>query len=94
MMIVATTKFGECLVEFGEIAEAAHPEELLLQSAKETFDAAVAFRLAHEGGGRLDAQEFDLVLKVVAHIDAAMVVTQPQAGGAAAGKEPKCSWIA
>ena len=47
---------------------------------------SVAFGLPHEGWRGFDAQVPDLGLKVVAHIDAAVVMAQPQARGAAAGE--------
>src|SRR4051794_37933300 len=43
--------------------------------------SAVALGLAHEGGRALHAEEADLGLEVVAHVPAAVVVAQPQAGG-------------
>ena len=33
-----------------EVVEVAHPQKLLLESAEESLDAAVALGLAHEGG--------------------------------------------
>jgi hypothetical protein len=43
-------------------------------------------RLSHERWGRLNAQEPNLVLKMLTHVDTAVIVPQPQAGGDAARK--------
>src|SRR3954464_4545748 len=48
--------------------------------------SAVAFRLAHEGRRALDAEEADLGPEVVAHVLAAVIVAQPQAGGDVLGE--------
>jgi hypothetical protein len=56
---------------------------LFFQRAEESFDAPITFRLPHEGGRRLDAQELDFSLEVVAPVDAAVVVPQSQTRGAA-----------
>ena len=45
----------------------ADPEQLLLERFEEAFDTTVALRFAADGRRRLDAQETDLVLEVVAH---------------------------
>src|SRR3989454_565393 len=62
------------------VLKRAHPQELLFQRADEPLDAAIAFRLAHEGRRRLHAQEGDLRLVVVAHVLAAVVVPVANAG--------------
>ena len=49
LLVVALAEFFE---HFGQLLhglEMAHPQELLLQSAEEAFDAAVALWLADEG---------------------------------------------
>src|SRR5437879_9835467 len=62
------------------VLKRAHPQELLFQGADEPLDAAIAFRLAHEGRRRLHAQEGDLRLVVVAQVLAAVVVPVANAG--------------
>jgi hypothetical protein len=74
MMVVAIPEVYQCDAQLFQIAEAADPEKLLFECAKESFDASVAFGLAHEGGRGFDAQEADLGLKVIAHINAAVVM--------------------
>jgi hypothetical protein len=58
--------------------EGPHPQELLLEGADETLRAAVALWGPHVGGRRLDAKEGELILEGVAHVLAAVVVTQLQ----------------
>src|SRR3954453_16640242 len=48
--------------------------------------SAVAFRLATEGRRALEAEEADLGPEVVAHVLAAVIVAQPQAGGDVLGE--------
>ena len=86
MMVVAMPELEECGAELFEIGKAMKPEKLLFECAKESLDASVAFGLPHERGRDFDAQEPHFGLEVAAHIHAAVVMTQPQAGGAAAGE--------
>src|SRR5881296_4057913 len=64
--------------------EGSDPQDLLLDGAHEALGDAVAFRSAHEARAGFDAEPADLGLKVVAHVLAAVVVSQRQAGGHAA----------
>src|ERR687886_2391263 len=66
--------------------EAPHPQQVLLQRPDEPLRAAVALGLAHEGGRALEAEEADLGLAVVAHVLAAVIVAQPEAGGDGLGE--------
>jgi len=67
----------------------AHPQELLLQGPEETLDAAVPLGGAHEGRARLDAEEGDLGLTVVADELAAVIVPQEQVQGDAWREAPE-----
>ena len=73
-LVVTLTKFRQRAAQFLDVLEHPDSQQLLLQRANEAFDAAVAFRLAHERRGRLHAQEGDFGLIVVAHVLAAVVV--------------------
>ena len=67
LLVVALAELFEGFGQFFQGLEMPHPEKLLLESAEETFDAAVAFGLTDEGRGGLQAEKADLALKVVAH---------------------------
>src|SRR5258708_40355017 len=56
----------------------------VLWAPKEALDTAVSLGLANERWRRLHAQKTNLFLEIVAHVDAAVIVSQPQAGGDAA----------
>ena len=86
-MVVAITEVVQGSAEFIEITETADPQELLFQGAEEALDAAVALGLADEGRGRLDAEEANFVLEVIAHVNAAVVVAQAQTARDACGKK-------
>lgn len=86
MIVVPLSELGECVLEFVQISERADPQQLLFQCAEEAFDAAVPFRLTDERRRRFHTDEADLRLKVIAHIDAAMVVAQPHAARYAGGE--------
>ena len=89
MLVVSFLELTERLAEFVEIAEATDPEQLFLEGAEEAFDAAVAFRLPNERWWGLHSDKADLILKIVAHVDATVVVTQEQARGNASGEGRK-----
>jgi len=61
--------------------EGTNPQQLLLQRADSTLDAAVALGRTHEGRARLDSQETNLALKVRADVLRPVVVTQLQTSG-------------
>ncbi len=73
-LVVALPKFRQRAPQFLHFLEHPDPQQLLLQRANEPFEAAVAFRLAHERWGRLHAEKGDFGLVVVAHVLAAVVV--------------------
>jgi hypothetical protein len=49
VVVIAISELDECGPPFLEIPEAADPEELFFEGAKEALDATIAFGLAHEG---------------------------------------------
>ena len=61
------------------------PQEIFLQRADEALRHAVPFGLPHEARRAVDAEERDLLLKIVGQVVRPVVVPQPQpAGGAVA----------
>jgi len=89
MVVVAISELDERGPQFFEIAEAADPQDLFYEGAKEALDASIALGLAHESWGWLDSQELDLGLEVVAHVHAAVVVAQLQAFGGGGRESPE-----
>ena len=69
--------------------EAPHPQQILLQRADEALRDAVAFGLPHEARGAFDAEERDLLLKIVGQVVRPVVVTQPQPTGHAFADAPE-----
>jgi len=65
VVVEAVGEGALCLVELLDGAEAAQPEELLLQGADESLDAAIALGLADEGGAGGDPDGPELVLEGV-----------------------------
>src|SRR3569833_1521439 len=84
--VIALPKSSYCVTESVDVVEALNPQLLFFEGPEETFNAADALGLSSEGRRGLDAQEADLVLEVIAHIYAAVVMPEPQASGAAAGR--------
>ena len=83
MMVIAIPKVDKGGAQLVDVSKMSNPEQLLFQGAKETFDATISFRLSDECGGGFDTSEPDFGLKIIAHIDAAVVMTQSQPSGAA-----------
>jgi len=73
-LVVPLAKFRQRAAQLLDVLEHPDPQQLLLQRANETFDATVAFRLAHQRGRRRHAQESDFGLIIVAHVLAAVIV--------------------
>ena len=63
--------------------EAPHPQEIFLQRADEALCHAVTFGLPHEARRAVDAEERDLLLKIVGQVVRPVVVPQPQPAGGA-----------
>ena len=62
---------------------------MFFQGAEEALDAPISLGLPYEGRRRLDTQEADLFLEIVAPVNTAVVVTQAQTGRRAGGKSPE-----
>ena len=75
--------------EFLDGREAPHPQQILLQRADEALRDAVAFGLPHEARGTFDAEERDLLLKIVGQVVRPVVVTQPQPTGSRLRRCPR-----
>ena len=75
--------------EFLDGREAPHPQQILLQRAEEALRDAVAFGLPHEARGTFDAEERDLLLKIVGQVVRPVVVPQPQPTGHAFADAPE-----
>ena len=74
MLVITLTKFHQRAAQFLDVLEHSDPQQLLLQSANESLDTAVAFRLAYERWRRLHAQVSNFSLIVVTQVLAAVVV--------------------
>ena len=81
MLVVSLAKFCQRLPEFLDIAEGPQPEELLFKCPEKSLDAPVSLGLSNEGWRRFHAEKANLVLKVVAHVHAAVIVAEPQTEG-------------
>ena len=89
MVVVTISKLDEGGLQFLEVTKPTEPQDLFFEGAKEALDASVSFRLTYKRRGWLDSQEFDFALKVLAHIDAAVVMPQPQTVRGPGRKIPK-----
>ena len=87
VLVVESAKLLQFPDQFRYGLEVPGPQQLLLEGPEETFNTAVAFRLANECRRRLDPQEGELVLEVVAHELRAMIVAELEPLGGA-GLEP------
>src|SRR4051795_10696463 len=85
-LVVGPLERDERQAELLDGLEAAHPQQVLLQRPDEALGAAVPFRLAHERRRALDAEEADFGVEVVAHVLAAVVVAEREAGGDVLGE--------
>jgi len=81
VVVEAVREVAQGAVELGDGAESAKPEQLFLQGADESLDAAVSLGLAYEGRARPDADGPQLVLEGVRDELAAVVVAEPRACG-------------
>ena len=87
MLVVESAKLFQCPNQFRYRLEVPDPQQLFLGDPEEAFNTAIAFRLSNECRRRLDPQEGEFVLEVVAHKLRGMIVPQlvPLGG---AGQEP------
>ena len=75
LLVVELLEVQKGQAQLFDRVEGADPQQVLLERADEALGAAVALRLAHEGGRALDAQEGELPPKVVGQVGRAVVVT-------------------
>ena len=83
VLVVENAKFFQCPNQFRYRLEVPDPQQLLLERPEEAFDTAVAFRLANKRRRRLDSQEGEFVLEVVAHELRTVIVPESESFGAA-----------
>lgn len=80
-VVVAVLEGDEREAQVLDRGEGLDPEDLLLQGADEALGDTVALGLGDERRARPDAEEAELVLEGSAHVLAAVVVSQREAGG-------------
>ena len=83
VLVVENAKFFQTSNQFRYRLEVPDPQQLLLERSEEAFDTAVAFRLANKRRRRLDPQEGEFVLEVVAHELRTVIVPESESFGAA-----------
>src|SRR5262249_18352275 len=81
LAVVSILELEERPAQLLDGLERPHPQQLLLERSNETRGDAIARGLAHEGRTGSDAEELQLVLKVVTHVLAAVIVPRLQPGG-------------
>ena len=79
-------KLGESVAQLIQVSKSAQPEQLFFESAEEPLNAPVTLGLPNEGRRRFHPQEGDLGLEIVAHVDTAVIVTEPHADRYAGGE--------
>ena len=83
VLVVENAKFFQTSNQFRYRLEVPDPQQLLLERSEEAFDTAVAFRLANKRRRRLDPQEGEFVLEVVAHELRTVIVPESESFGGA-----------
>ena len=83
ILVVESAKFFQCPNQFWYRLEVPDPQQLLLERPEEAFDTAIAFRLANECRRRLNPQEGEFVLEVIAHELRTVIVPESESFGAA-----------
>ena len=81
LFVVRPLELKQGQAELLDGVEAPHPQQIFLQRTDEAFRDAVAFGLPHETRRAFDAEERDLLLKVVRQIVGPVVVPQTQPAG-------------
>lgn len=79
LLVVSALEVEERLSQLLDGLEPLDPEQVFLQRPDEPFGTTVAFWRTNEGGGTCGAKEADLLLKVAAHVLAAVIVADLQA---------------
>jgi hypothetical protein len=78
LVVVALLESQQCVAQLFHGNKGLHPQKLFLEGTDEAFGAAVALRLPDEGRAGCHAQEAQFTLEVVAHILAAVIVTDSE----------------
>ena len=84
VLVVESAKFFQGPNQFRYRLKGPDPQQLLLERPEEAFDTAVAFRLANKRRRRLDSQEGEFVLEVIAHELRTVIVPESESFGGAA----------
>ena len=89
VLVVESAKFFQGPNQFRYRLKGPDPQQLLLERPEEAFDTAVAFRLANKRRRRVDSQEAEFVLEVIAHKLGTVIVPESESfgGGAAEAAE-------
>ena len=81
VQVVESAKFFQGPNQFRYRLEVPDPQQLLLERSEEAFDTAVAFRFANKRRRRLDSQEGEFVLEVIAHELGTVIVPESESFG-------------
>ena len=81
VLVVESAKLFQCPNQFRDRLEVPDPQQLLLEGPEEAFNTAIAFRLANECRRRLDPQEGEFVLQVVAHELGGVIMPESESFG-------------
>src|SRR5262245_40409464 len=81
LAVVAILELEQGHAQLLDRVERPHPQLLLFQRADEPLGHALALRLPHKRRTGRDAEELQLILKVVTHVLATMIVPRLQARG-------------
>ena len=84
MLVVESAKFFQSPNQFRYRLEVTDPQQLLLERPEEAFNTAVAFRFANKRRRRLNPQEGEFVLEVIAHELRTVIVPESESFGGAA----------
>ena len=84
VQVVERAKFFQSPNPFRHRLEVPDPQQLLLERSEEAFDTAVAFRFANKRRRRLDSQEGEFVLEVIAHELRTVIVPESESFGGGA----------
>ena len=84
MLVVESAKFFQGPNQFRYRLKGPDSQQLLFERPEEAFDTAIAFRLANECRRRLNPQEGEFVLEVIAHELGTVIVPESESFGGAA----------
>src|SRR4051812_20224397 len=78
LLVVATPELPQGLDQLPDRGKGSDPDQAFLQCTDEPFCDAIALGFPHEARGARHAEEGQFLLKVIAHISAAMVMANRQ----------------